>query len=398
MAGADAPRPETEAERVDERPLCRRFQSGQLSRKRSPELHIHHRSGPSELDGRWAPRWVRIQGVSGFSLPSVRCAVIGYGGAFNMGRMHAEQMNAAGMETVAACDLDPARMEAAANDFPGIRTYTSVEALLQDGEVDLCTIILPHNVHAQVAIDCAKAKKHVVVEKPMCISVAQADAMIEAAEAAGVMLSVFHNRRWDGDFMTIRDLIGDGTIGEPFHFEACMAGFHEPGPWWRSDKEISGGNMFDWGAHIVDWILQFVREPIAGVDGYFHKRRWTKRTNEDHTELVIRFESGKTAQIEISSLAAADKARWRILGTEGAIVQQGWDKIEVAVDHNGRVARFTVNPGKGDWEKYYANIADHLMRGEELVVKPEEARRTIGVIEAAEQSSKAMKTVAPKYR
>ncbi len=315
-----------------------------------------------------------------------------------MGRIHANQMNAAGMETVAACDLDPVRMEAAASDLPGIKTYTSIDSLLKDDEVDLCVVILPHNQHAPVAIECAKAGKHVVVEKPMCITVAEADAMIKAAQTAGTMLSVFHNRRWDGDFLTIQKLIQEGTIGEVFHIEGCMAGFGEPGPWWRSDKAISGGALFDWGAHIIDWVQLFIPDPIAGIDGYFHKRRWHKRTNEDHTELVIRFETGKTAQVELSSLAAAGKDRWRILGTEGAIVQSGWDDIQVTVDHKGHLAKFQVKPDDTRWEAYYENIAGHLMRGEELVVKPEEARRTIGIIESAERSSAKKQTVSPAYR
>jgi predicted dehydrogenase len=306
--------------------------------------------------------------------------------------MHANQMNEAGMETVAACDVDPKRMEAAATEFPGIRTYTSVESLLKDDEVDLCVVILPHNLHAETAIACSKAGKHVVVEKPMCVSTAEADAMIEACQAAGTMLSVFHNRRWDGDFMTMRKLIQEKTIGDVFHIEVCMADFREPGPWWRSDKEVSGGAMFDWGAHIVDWVQQLVPEPIAGVDGYFHKRRWHNRTNEDHTELVIRFESGKTAQIEVSSLAAARKDHWRILGTEGSIVQPAWEDLEVTVDHKGHLAKFKVKPGPSTWGAYYENIAAHLMRAEELAVKPAEARRTIAIIEAAERSSAEKRT------
>jgi len=327
----------------------------------------------------------------------IRCAVIGYGGAFNMGKLHAEQMNTAGMQTVAACDLDPKRMEAAKKDFPGIKTYTSIETLLADSEVDLCVVILPHNMHAPVAVQCSKAGKHVIVEKPMCISVAEADAMVFAASTAGKMLSVFHNRRWDGDFLTISGLIKEGMIGEVFHIESCMGGFHEPGNWWRSDKAISGGAMFDWGAHIVDWVQRFIHETIAGVDGYYHKRRWLTQTNEDHTELIIRFESGATAQVEISSLAAAQKDRWRILGTHGSIVMSSWDKLEVTVDHKGHLAKFPVKPQETRWQGYYENIAGHLMRGEELVVKPEEARRTIGIIEAAEKSSEEKRTVVPAY-
>jgi len=330
--------------------------------------------------------------------PTIGAAIIGYGGAFNMGRHHGQAVIAAGMQVVAACDIDPIRVESAKGDFAGINVYTSIDELLKDPRVDLCIIILPHNLHAPVAIQCAEAGKHVVVEKPMCTSVAEADAMVEASSKAGKMLSVFHNRRWDGDFVTIRDLIQQGMIGEVFHIEACMGGLHAPGTWWRSDKKISGGAMFDWGAHIVDWVFHLIPESIAGVDGYYHKRRWHEVSNEDHTELVIRFEGGQTAQVEISSLAAVGKPRWRILGTHGAIVMPSWSEIEVTVDHQGHLAKFSVKPKDTDWPAYYQNIAGHLMRGEELVVKAEEARRIISAIEAAEKSSEAKATVVPAYR
>lgn len=335
----------------------------------------------------------------GHHLSEVRVAIIGYGGAFNMGKQHGDAIVGAGMRVVAACDADPARVAVAATDYPGIRTYTDYDELMKDDAVDLVIVILPHNLHAPVAVAAAKAGKHVVVEKPMCISVAEADEMINAANEAGTMLSVFHNRRWDGDYCTILETIRKGTIGEVFHIEACMGGYHGPNNWWRDDKKISGGAMFDWGAHIIDWILHFVPQPVVGVDGYNHKLVWfEKKTNEDHCELVIRFADGATAQVEISSIAAVSKARWRILGTQGAIQMVGWDKIEVYGLVDGNVARYEARISKSDWHAYYRNIAAHLMEGDDLVVKAEEARRIISIIEAAEKSSNAKRTAEPAYR
>ena len=155
--------------------------------------------------------------------------------------------------------------------------------------------------------------------------------------------------------------------------------------------------MFDWGAHIIDWIFHLVPKQVVGVDGYYQKLRWFEHTNEDHTELNIRFEGGAKASVEISHLAAAGKPRWRILGTKGALVMNSWDKIEVLVDHEGYTAKFEAPMKQTNQQAYYDNIAGHLMRGEELVVKAEEARRIIAVIEAAEQSSAAQKTVVPAY-
>jgi predicted dehydrogenase len=307
-------------------------------------------------------------------------------------------METHGIKLVAACDTDATRVAVAKSDFPDARTFTSIDELMAWGEFDLVTVILPHNLHAPVAIQASQAGKHVVVEKPMSISVAEADAMIAAAEKAGKMLSVFHNRRWDSDFNLIKKRIEEGLIGEVFKMEACMGHLHAPGQWWRADKSISGGALFDWGAHIIDWMLRLVPEPVAGVDGYFHKRRWHQMTNEDHTEVTIRFESGKTGSVEISSLSARSKDRWRILGTQGAIWMPSWDRVHVAVDHHGHIASWDERPGEGDWHGYYRNVAAHLTEGAELEVKSEQARRNIAIIEAAEESSRLGRTVTPAHR
>lgn len=328
---------------------------------------------------------------------TIRGAVIGYGGAFNMGRAHAGWMNAAGMQTVAACDVDPARMEAAQQDYPGIRTYADVAKLLQDDGVDLCVVILPHNLHAEVAIACAQAGKHVIVEKPMCITVAEADAMIEAARKNGVMLSVFHNRRHDGDFLAIKEVIDRGVIGEVFHIETGGGGYYHPGRWWRADKKVSGGAMYDWGAHFLDWVLNLVPSRVAGVNGYFQKRVWLDVTNEDHTQAVIRFENGCVVDLQQSSICRAPKPRWRILGTKGAIVDEGREPFTVYVEHEGYPASLQLPYKKTDWQAYYNNIAAHLMEGAELDVKPEEARRIIALFEAAERSAKSGQTEKPAY-
>src|SRR5258707_759444 len=113
---------------------------------------------------------------------TIRCGVIGYGGAFNMGKAHLGWMKAAGMDPVAACDMDSKRAAVAKEDYPDIRTFTDVAKLLKEGEVDLITIITPHNTHAPLALQCLEAGKHVITEKPFCLTVAEATAMIDAAK------------------------------------------------------------------------------------------------------------------------------------------------------------------------------------------------------------------------
>jgi len=314
-----------------------------------------------------------------------------------MGKGHADWMAEAGIKTVAMCDTDPARCAAAEVDFPGIRTYTDYNELAKDPEIDLVVVILPHNLHSEPAIALAKAGKHVVMEKPMCITVAEADAMVVAAEASGTMLSVFHNRRWDGDFMTIRDLVKEGLIGDVFQIEANIGGWGKPGTWWRSDRTIAGSAMHDWGAHFLDWILNIVSSPVAGVVGYMKTDHWTEATIEDHARTIVRFENGCTADLTVTSLDTSAKPKWRLIGTEGSIVANWGDKVTVNVIHANRPATMEVNVQPTKWAEYYKNIAAHLERGEPLAVKATESRRTISIIEAAMESWETNQVVVPKH-
>lgn len=332
---------------------------------------------------------------------TIRCGLLGYGPAFNMGKGHAEWINATpGMQTVAMCDAVPARVEAAKQELPPLEGYfTDVDEMLAMPDLDLVVIILPHNLHAPMTLKCLQAGKHVVLEKPFCITVAEANAMIDLARERGLMLSLFHNRRWDGDYVTIRDLINRGLIGDVFHIECGQADYHHPGFWWRSSKEISGGVMYDWGAHFLDWILNMVPAPVTQVMGNFQKRVWNAVTNEDFGQVYLRFENGVTADYITSTISASSRPKWRINGTKGAI-EQNWQDITLITYVNGirqdSVVKVTL-PGYGCTE-YYRNVADHLLLGEALAVTPEQARRVIGVIEAAQLSSQQGVSVPPPAR
>ncbi|HEY3379109.1 MAG TPA: ThuA domain-containing protein [Armatimonadota bacterium] len=339
---------------------------------------------------------------AGAELPArtIRCGVLGYGPAFNMGKGHAGWINAIpGLQTIAMCDTNPERVEAARQELPDLQGYfTSIDEMLAMPELDLVVNILPHNLHAPMTLKALDAGKHVVLEKPFCITVEEANSMIDTARARGLMLSLFHNRRWDGDYQTIRDLIDRGLIGEPFHIECQQGGYHAPGFWWRSDKTISGGVMYDWGAHFLDWILNMVPSRVTQVMGDFQKRVWHAVSNEDHGQVYIRFANGATAEYLTSSIAALSGPKWRIMGTQGAIeLAHGSNEIQLVSYTSGVRLDSTVKvtlPGYGDTQ-YYRNVADHLLLGEELAVKPEQARRVIGVIDAGQRSSVQGESVAP---
>jgi predicted dehydrogenase len=325
----------------------------------------------------------------------VKIGTIGYGGAFNMGKHHLTELTMnKGFVPGAVCDLDPERLKVAEKDFPGIQTYTDVSAMLKKSDVQLLVIILPHNVHAKVALQCLAAGRHVVVEKPFAITIAECDAMIKMARKKKVLLSTYHNRHWDSNILTITKHLH--KIGRPFRWESSAGGFGEPREWWRSYKEISGGIIYDWGAHFMEWMLQVMPYQMSEISGYQVKEVWKKFTNEDELEAVVRFKGNAVASHTASSVAMAGKDMIRITGTRGAIVATH-SSVDVYTLDNGSKVRTSVPMEKARNADYYKNVHDHLFDGAKLVITPEWARRVIQVLEYSGVSARKGQAVKAKY-
>ena len=326
----------------------------------------------------------------------IKAGVVGYGAAFNMGRHHLDAMrDHGGFVPWGVCDVQEERLKVARKEFPGIETYADLKDMLRKSDVELVAIVLPHHLHADAAVCCLNAGRHVVVEKPFALTVVECDRMIAAAKKNKVMLSAYHNRHWDANILTIMKHLH--RIGRPFRWESFMGGYRKPGPWWRSDKKMSGGIIFDWGAHFVEWMLQVMGGNMVEISGYGLKEVWSETTNEDEVEAVVRFESNAVGSHTESSVAAAAKPMIRICGTKGAIVAT---HSEVTVHWlSGKRGGMThkvpmVRAANG---RYYANVRDHLLDGEDLVITPALARRVIQVLEYACRSAIIGKAVRPKY-
>ena len=330
-------------------------------------------------------------------MKEIKVGTIGYGGAFNMGRHHLNEMLAnKGFVPGAVCDLDPSRVAVAHKDFPGIKTYTSVAAMLKESDVQLLVIILPHNVHAKVALQCIAAGRHVVVEKPFAITVAECDAMIAAARKKKVMLSTYHNRHWDSNILTINKHLS--KIGRPFRWESFAGGYNQPKEWWRSYKEVSGGIIYDWGAHFVEWMLQVMTGEMNEISGYQVNEVWKKFTNEDEMEAVVRFKGNAVASHTASDIALAAKDMIRITGTTGAIVASHGSVDVYTKDRDGNKVRTSVNMEPNRNLDYYKNVHEHLFKGKPLVITPEWARRVIQVLDYAGISARKQAPVKAKYK
>jgi scyllo-inositol 2-dehydrogenase (NADP+) len=333
----------------------------------------------------------------------IKVGVVGYGGAFNMGKGHLMEMQKAGMVPAAVTEIDPARLKVAEADFPGIGTFASVSAMLKGSDVDLVTIITPHNTHARLAIECLKAGRHVVTEKPFAITTAECDAMIAAAKKSRVTLSTYHNRHWDGCILNAVKMIRGGVIGDVFRIECHMGGWGKPGDWWRTSKTISGGILYDWGVHLLEYALQLVDAPVVEVAGYARtgfwapQTPWKKDTNEDEGYLVARLADGGWISLCISSLDSKPKeGQLEITGTKGTFVFSHRDWTATTHDGKNTVITKGASPDNEGW-KFYQNVADHLTKGTKLVITPEWARRPIHLIDLACRSAKAGRSLPTVY-
>ena len=178
----------------------------------------------------------------------IKVGVIGYGGAFNMGKGHLNQMKQAGMTPVAVAEIDESRLKVAEEDFPGIETYNSVSKMLKNSDINLVSIITPHNTHAKLAIQCLRAGVSVVCEKPLAITTKECDQMIAEAKKKKLVISTYHNRHWDGCILeAVKQIVDKKVIGDIVRIEAHMGGYSQPKDWWRSSKSVSGGILYDWG-------------------------------------------------------------------------------------------------------------------------------------------------------
>lgn len=221
------------------------------------------------------------------------------------------------------------RAEVAAQ-VPGLAVYGTLEELLADGRIDLVVVATPHRLHVAHALAALAARKDVVVEKPFAATAAEAEAAFAAARAAGRRCVVFQNRRWDGDFQTVRRLIAGGTLGEVYDFASHWP-MHRPAlrGVWREDPDALGGLLRDIGPHLIDQALVLFGPP-ASVRATIAARRPGART-DDQFRLTLRYPSGLTATLSADFLAALPPPRFVVRGTRGAFEKAGLDPQEAAL-------------------------------------------------------------------
>ncbi|HSI31569.1 MAG TPA: Gfo/Idh/MocA family oxidoreductase [Miltoncostaeaceae bacterium] len=339
------------------------------------------------------------------SREELRVAVVGYGLA---GRwFHAPLVAATpGMGVAAIVTSDPGRAEAARGEHPGARVVASADELwAAPGELDLVVVAAPNRAHVPLARAAIGAGLAVVVDKPLAPTAAEGRALADEARAAGVVLSVFHNRRWDGDFLTLRRLLDEGALGAPARLESRFERWRPEvdAERWRElpDPADAGGLLADLGSHLIDQAMVLFGRPVA-VHAELDLRRPGARV-EDDCFVALTHANGVRSHLSASMLGADDPPRMRAVGLAGVYVKRGVDVQEAALRaggrpggpgwgaepeeawgrlHDGSGAR-AVPTAPGDYPAFYAGMARALREGAPPPVDPDEAVAVLEVIEEA---------------
>ena len=338
--------------------------------------------------------------------------VVGYGPFGAMGYLHGlASTETDGLALVAAADSVGDRLIAARGDFPDLTPHDSADSLAADPSVDIAIIATPPVLHAELALQLLRAGKHVVIEKPMCLRRADADEIIATAAEHDRVVTVHQSRRWDRDWLALRHVVDGGEIGDVFNTETFVGGFEHPCRAWHSEESISGGAIYDWGSHHVDWILQLYGSSPARVLCSTHNRVWNDTTNVDQLSLWMQWDDGREATFRQSDVCAIRRPKFHVEGTKGTVeghyepvvtdrivagrghvmdvshhAEAPVDLAVATYDEVLGVRTTTAPPAPSPGWGFHRNLADHLLLGEPLAVRPEQSRDVVAVLEAGQRS------------
>ncbi|MGW2691247.1 Gfo/Idh/MocA family protein [Streptomyces sp. NPDC001296] len=349
----------------------------------------------------------------------LRVGLVGFGLAGSV--FHAPLIAATeGLALDTVVTSNPERQKEARTAYPEVRIADSADELWsRAGELDLIVIASPNKTHIPIATAALQAGLPVVVDKPIAGTAAEARALAALAEERGLLLSVFQNRRWDNDFLTLRKLLADGELGDVWRFESRFERWRpQPKGGWREsgDPAEIGGLLYDLGSHVVDQALVLFG-PAASVYAETDIRRPGAQTDDD-TFIALTHTSGVRSHLYVSATTAQLGPRFRVLGSTAGYVKHGLDPQEAALREGlrpgadwgrepeslwGRIGAgespltgggSPVPTLPGDYPAYYAAVAEALRAGGSNPVTAHEAAAALDVLEAARRSAREGAAVA----
>jgi predicted dehydrogenase len=309
---------------------------------------------------------------------------------------------------------DPERQRDATRQHPGAQIVPTVEELwAHASKLDLIVIASPNRTHASIALDAIARDLHVVVDKPFARTAAEGRRVIAAADKRGAMLTVFHNRRWDGDFLTVQRLIADGDLGQLFRFESRFDRWRPaPRGGWRESAapDEAGGLLYDLGSHLIDQAILLFGVPVH-VYAELDRRRPGIQVDDD-VFLALTHSNGVRSHLFMSVVVAAPNPRFRLLGSRAAYVKWGVDVQEAKLRQGHRPGSPEFidpkdEPGQigvgdevrplptipGDYRRFYVGVTDAMRGAAPPPVDPIDAVAGLTVIEAAQRSAAMARVV-----
>lgn len=345
-------------------------------------------------------------------------ALVGYGG---MGHWHvnkiqtmSDEFRICGIYDIKQSKLD----EAVANGF---KAYSSLEELLNDPKVELVTIATPNDSHEEIAIKLMNAGKNVISEKPVTLSTKSLKRMIAASKKNNVKFSVHQNRRWDEDYLVIKKLYDEKTLGKMYRVESRVHGSRGiPGDW-RHLKAHGGGMVFDWGIHLLDQILM-LKQGVKVTSIHAILNNITKEEVDDGFTVFLKFKDGFEAVVEVGTSNFISLPRWYALGTNGS-AETGWDCSKgemVLVTHwenrdaipivtaagltktmaprtPDTVKKLPLPRVESDVRDYYHNFHNAILGKEEQLVTHKQMLRDIKIVELIFESAEKNEVIKGSF-
>lgn len=336
-------------------------------------------------------------------MEKIKFGIIGYGG---MGTYHANGLIADEsnlMELIGSYDAAEDRQIAAKQD--GFYVYKSVEELLSDENIEAVIIATPNDSHKDLSIKALQAGKHVVCEKPVTMNTQEFDEIIEVAREENKVFMVHQNRRWDPDFLLVRDLFEKRIVGDIFQIESRVHGANGiPGDW-RHTKEQGGGMLLDWGVHLLDQLLWLIDSPI--VDVKVDMSYILGNEVDDGFLVYITFENGIRVLVEVGTTNYTQLPRWYVKGNRGTARIDDWDlsgEMVVPTGENVEEKPSPIQAGVGltktmappvdgvveeidlpkpctDYPTFYQNFYSVVRENGEPLVKNDEVRKVMALID-----------------
>lgn len=294
---------------------------------------------------------------------------------------------------------------------PEIKAHRTPLDLILNPEIDLAVITSPNASHFQLACQCLEQGKHVILEKPMTCSSKEGTTLLMLAEEKGLFLSVFHNRRWDGDFLTARKILQSGILGDIRYFESHFDRFRPTvRDRWRERQGPGAGMLFDLGSHLIDQALHLFGMPPSLTARVLSTRDQLQAP--DYFHLTLHYESCEVV-LHSSSFSAGPNCRFHLQGSRGSYIKYGLDPQEAQLksgmlpgnplfgkEHREQFGTLYTEKGNeriatepGSYQSYYQQIADSFATGTTLPVSGADGLQVIRLIELAEKSSLEGRTI-----